>query len=70
MKQTELLSKALDKIGSYFLLCNLLSMRVKQLEEGIQPKVEGQDRSNVEIALEEIIRGKVEFLRSEDKLSS
>lgn len=61
MRHTELLSQALDKIGSYFLLCNLLSSRVKQLEDGAKPKVDAQSASNVELGLLEIIEDKLKI---------
>jgi DNA-directed RNA polymerase subunit K/omega len=66
MKYTDLVSQAVNKMGSYFLLCNVLSQRIKQLENGALPKVESdiyEYTPKIEIALKEIIEGKVGFSR-------
>ena len=64
MKHTELVSQAVTKVGSYFLLCNLLSQRIKQLENGALPKVEvdnSESTPKMEIALQEIVQGKINY---------
>lgn len=64
MKYTDLLSRAIEKLGSYFLLCNLLSQRVKQLENGAEPKIYSDisdSTPNMEIALREIVESKLDF---------
>ncbi|MBI1747775.1 MAG: DNA-directed RNA polymerase subunit omega [Acidobacteria bacterium] len=68
MKYTDLLPQAIDKIGSCFLLCNIASQRIKQLENGAEPKIFrgiSDTTPKLEVALREIIGGKLEI----DKLS-
>jgi len=71
MQYTDLLSQAVEKIGSYFLLCNILSQRIKQLENGAEPKIYSPGISDatppMEIALREILAGKLEM--NEGKVS-
>lgn len=64
MKYTDLLSRATDKLGSYFLLCNILSQRIKQLENGAEPRVYtdiSDSTPSMEIALREIIEEKMDI---------
>lgn len=64
MKYTDLLSRAIEKLGSYFLLCNILSQRIKQLENGAEPKIYSDisdSTPNLEIALREIVADKLDF---------
>ena len=67
MEFAELVSKCVDVVGNRFLLCNILSQRVKQLSDGAPPKVTIQGKSNTEIALHEIHQGliKYEFIEVE-----
>lgn len=39
MKYTDLLSQVTEKLGGSFLLCNILSLHIKQLEKGAEPKI-------------------------------
>jgi DNA-directed RNA polymerase omega subunit len=60
MSKNALLSTALKKIGSRFLLVNLMTKRIRQLKDGVTPRVERGTNSSVEdIALREIAEGKV-----------
>ena len=62
MKYTDLLSQVTEKLGGSFLLCNLLSQRIKQLEKGAEPRIylHGSDSpSSMEIALREIREDKL-----------
>ena len=64
MKHTDILSQAVEKVGSYFLLCNILSQRIKQLENGAEPKIYediSDSTPNIEIALREIIEDKLDI---------
>jgi DNA-directed RNA polymerase omega subunit len=60
MSKNTLLSKALKEVGSRFLLVNLLTKRIRQLKDGVAPRVErGANLSVDDIALQEIAEGKV-----------
>jgi DNA-directed RNA polymerase omega subunit len=60
MSKNALLSTALKKVGSRFLLVNLMTKRIRQLKDGVAPRVERGTNSSVEdIALREIAEGKV-----------
>jgi DNA-directed RNA polymerase omega subunit len=60
MSKNALLSTALKKVGSRFLLVNLMTKRIRQLKDGVLPRVERGTNSSVEdIALREIAEGKV-----------
>jgi DNA-directed RNA polymerase omega subunit len=60
MSKNALLSTALKKVGSRFLLVNLITKRIRQLKDGVPPRVERGTNSSVEdIALREIAEGKV-----------
>ncbi|NLL83982.1 MAG: DNA-directed RNA polymerase subunit omega [Lentisphaerae bacterium] len=57
----ELLEKAKARIPSVPVLVNLVSLRVKQLNEGMRPYVKpaSQDEDKLDIALREIAEGKI-----------
>jgi DNA-directed RNA polymerase omega subunit len=60
MSKNALLSKALKEVGSRFLLVNLLTKRIRQLKDGVPPRiVRGNNLSVEDIALQEIAEGKV-----------
>jgi DNA-directed RNA polymerase subunit K/omega len=62
MKFGELISRSVDVVGSHFLLCNILSQRIKQLQDGAPPKVPVyQGMSKAEIALNEIKLGLIKY---------
>jgi len=50
----------IDKVGGRFKLCALIQRRLVQLMEGARPMVERNGRSDLEIAVEEIMTGKIE----------
>lgn len=55
-------SLALKKIPKRYLLVNILSRRVRQLQKGSEPLIqmeEGNSISNADIALKEIVEGKL-----------
>lgn len=50
----------IDKVGGRFKLCALIQRRLVQLMDGARPMVERNGRSDLEIAVEEIMQGKIE----------
>lgn len=48
-----------EKVGGRFKLCTLIQRRVVQLMEGARPLVDRQGRSDLEIAIQEIVEGKI-----------
>jgi DNA-directed RNA polymerase subunit omega len=48
-----------DKAGGRFKLCALIQRRLVQLMEGARPMVERQDRSDLELVIEEIVQDKL-----------
>lgn len=50
----------IDKVGGRFKLCALIQRRLVQLMDGARPMVERNGRSDLEIAVEEIMTGKIE----------
>ncbi len=48
-----------DKVGGKFKLCTLIQKRVVQLMDGARPLVERNGRSDIEIAIEEILQDKI-----------
>jgi DNA-directed RNA polymerase subunit K/omega len=62
MKFAELISRSVDAVGSHFLLCNILSQRIKQLQNGAPPRVlTNLGMSKAEIALHEIKQGLIKY---------
>lgn len=55
-----------EKVGGRFRLCALIQRRVVQLMEGARPLVEREGRSNLEIAVHEILEGKVGYELSDE----
>ena len=50
----------INKVGGRFKLCALIQRRLLQLMEGARPMVERNGRSDLEIAIAEIMEGKIE----------
>lgn len=48
-----------EKVGGRFKLCCLIQRRVVQLMEGARPLVEREGKSNLEIAVQEILEDKI-----------
>lgn len=48
-----------NSVGGRFKLCVLVQRRVRELMEGARPLVERQNRSDIEIAIDEIQQGKI-----------
>ncbi len=48
-----------DKVGGRFKLCVLIQRRLVQLMEGARPLVDRDGRSDLELAIEEILQDKI-----------
>lgn len=48
-----------NKVGGKFKLCALIQKRVVQLMDGARPLVERQGRSDLEVAIDEILQDKI-----------
>ena len=48
-----------EKMGGRFKLCSLIQRRLLQLMEGARPLVERDGRSDLELAIEEILQDKI-----------
>ena len=49
----------INRIGGRFCFTALVQARVRELMEGSRPLVERQGRNDIEIAIEEIVSGKI-----------
>jgi DNA-directed RNA polymerase subunit omega len=56
-----------DKVGGKFKLCTLIQKRVVQLMDGARPLVERHGRSDLEIAIEEILQDKITLHQPSDR---
>jgi len=59
MFDLQLFAKALKVIPQRYLLVNAMAMRIRQLQGGVEPLVEPEDLSLFDIALKEIVEGKI-----------
>ncbi len=59
-----------EKVGGRFKLCCLIQRRVVQLMEGARPLVEREGKSNLEIAVQEILEEKITVEYSTEPLLS
>lgn len=59
-----------NKVGGRFKLCVLIQRRVVQLMEGARPLVERNGRSDLEVAIEEIMLDKIEPEWSDEPILS
>ena len=50
-----------NRIGGRFKLCTLIQRRLVQLMDGARPLVDRQGRSDLELAIEEIVQGKIVY---------
>ncbi|HVU64601.1 MAG TPA: DNA-directed RNA polymerase subunit omega [Phycisphaerales bacterium] len=50
-----------NRIGGRFKLCTLIQRRLVQLMDGARPLVDRNGRSDLELAIEEIVQGKIAF---------
>lgn len=50
-----------EKLGGRFKLCSLIQRRLVQLMDGARPLVDRDGRSDLELAIEEILEGKIGY---------
>jgi DNA-directed RNA polymerase subunit omega len=50
-----------NRIGGRFKLCALIQRRLVQLMDGARPLVDRQGRSDLELAIEEIVQNKIAY---------
>lgn len=50
-----------NKVGGRFRLCALIQRRLVQLMEGARPLIDRNGRSDLEVAIEEIVQGKISY---------
>ena len=48
-----------NRLGGRFIFTSLVQHRVRELMEGARPLIERQGRSDVELAITEIVEGKI-----------
>ena len=63
MHPKDLEVRALDRIKNKYLLTLLVSKRVKQLERGSKPLIEGSYPQPIDIALREVAAGKITYTK-------
>ncbi len=67
MDTSSLIEKAGQVIKNRFLLTKIIIDRVKQLEKGAKPKIDVEEKTPLmEIALKEIIEGKIDLIGIEE----
>ena len=59
--------KIINQLGGRFKFTSLVQHRVRQLMEGDRPLVERNGRSDIEVAVQEIVEGKVTLQLHEDE---
>ncbi|HMN41076.1 MAG TPA: DNA-directed RNA polymerase subunit omega [Phycisphaerales bacterium] len=50
-----------NRMGGRFKLCTLIQRRLVQLMDGARPLVDRNGRSDLELAIEEIVQGKIAY---------
>jgi DNA-directed RNA polymerase omega subunit len=63
MFDLKLYAEALERIPQRYLLVNAMAMRIRQLQGGVEPLVEPANLSLFDIALKEIVQGKIQIRR-------
>lgn len=60
-----------NKVGGRFKLCSLVQRRLIQLMEGARPLVDRDGRSDLEVAIDEILHNKItlEIVSTENPIS-
>ena len=66
MFDLKLYGEALEVIPEHYMLVNAMSMRIRQLQGGVEPLVEPEGLSLFDIALKEIVEKKIQVKRLED----
>jgi len=58
--------RVINELGGRFKFTSLVQHRVRELMEGARPLVERQGRSDIEVAVQEIVEGKITLQLEED----
>lgn len=66
MFDLKLYGQALEVIPEHYMLVNAMSMRIRQLQGGVEPLVEPEGLTLFDIALKEIVDKKIHVKRLED----
>jgi DNA-directed RNA polymerase subunit omega len=64
------LERALEQISNRYILVVLAAKRSRQLNRGAHPQVETKRRKWTSVALEEVIAGKVQPKKAEEKVET
>ncbi|GMT42233.1 MAG: hypothetical protein IEMM0002_0644 [bacterium] len=67
MFNLQLFAKALEVIPQRYLLVNAMAMRIRQLQGGVEPLVDPGNLSLFDVALKEIVEGKIQIKRLDEK---
>lgn len=67
MFDLQLFAKALQVIPQRYLLVNAMAMRIRQLQGGVEPLVDPENLSLFDIALKEIVEGKIQIKQHEEQ---
>lgn len=49
-----------ERVGGRFRTCSLIQRRLVELMDGARPLIEREGRTDLEVAIEEIVQGKIE----------
>lgn len=55
------------KLGGRFKFTSLVQHRIRELMDGARPLVEREGRSDFEIAIQEVVEGKIEYQMVDDQ---
>ena len=66
MFNLKLYAEALEVIPQRYLLVNAMAMRIRQLQGGVEPLVDPANLSLFDIALKEIVQGKIQVRRHDE----
>lgn len=67
MFDLKLFAKALQVIPQRYLLVNAMAMRIRQLQGGVEPLVDPENLPLFDIALKEIVEGKIQIKQHEEQ---
>lgn len=67
MFDLKLFAKALKVIPQRYLLVNAMAMRIRQLQGGVEPLVDPENLSLFDIALKEIVEGKIQIKQHDEQ---
>jgi len=56
----------IHQIGGRFKFCSLVQHRVRELMDGARPLIERNGRTDIEVAIQEIVEGKIAIASEDD----